>query len=144
MPIATWTPELSIGVESLDADHKKLIDTLNEVFDALLLGRSAASLRAALATLNHYVAEHFAREEAWMGERDDPDLPRHQREHQALRDHLERLVAMQDASDEDRSIELLMILRDWLLGHIARSDHEAATHPNGAALAACPAPPAPG
>lgn len=143
MPIATWTPELSIGVESLDADHKKLIDTLNEVFDALLLGHSAASLRAALATLSHYVAEHFSREEAWMGEINDPGLPRHQREHQALRDHLERL-AMQDASDDERSIELLMILRDWLLGHIARSDHDASTRADGPAHADRSTPPAPG
>lgn len=122
MPIANWTPDLAIGVPSLDADHRKLIDTLNEVFDALLLGRSSSTLRPALTTLNNYVTEHFAREEAWMCKRDDPDLPRHRKEHQALRDHLERLIALQDVSDEDRSIELLMILRDWLLGHIAHSD----------------------
>lgn len=127
MPIVTWTSDLSIGVPSLDADHQRLIDTLNDVFDALLVGQSTSTLRSALATLTNYVAEHFAREEAWMCARNDPELARHLKEHQALRDHLDRLLAMQDTSDEDRSIELLMVLRDWLLGHIAHSDRDAST-----------------
>ena len=54
MPIAMWTPELSLGVESLDADHRQLIDTLNQVFDALLFDRSSSALHGALATLNDY------------------------------------------------------------------------------------------
>lgn len=122
MPITTWTPDLSIGVPSLDADHRQLIDTLNEVFDALLLGRSSPVLRAALTTLNSYVAEHFAREEEWMCEMNAPALPGHRKEHQALRDHIERIISLRDMSDDERSIELLMVLRDWLLGHIAHSD----------------------
>lgn len=125
MPIATWTPDLSIGDPDLDADHMKLIDTLNEVFDALLLGQSSPVFRTALTTLNDYVADHFAREEAWMCERTAPDLARHRAEHEALRKHLVRLVDLQDVSDEERSIELLMVLRDWLLGHIAHSDRDA-------------------
>lgn len=84
MPIAVWTPNLSLGVPSLDADHRKLIDTMNQVFDALMFDRSSAMIHAALATLNDYVVEHFAREEAWMRERNHPDLHRHLQEHEAL------------------------------------------------------------
>ena len=76
MPIAIWTPALSLGVDSLDADHQKLIDTLNMVFDAMLFDRSSAALHSALATLDDYVTGHFAREEAWMQARDHPDLAR--------------------------------------------------------------------
>ncbi|NUP87913.1 MAG: hemerythrin family protein [Burkholderiaceae bacterium] len=125
MPIAIWTPELSLGVASLDADHQKLIDTLNLVFDALLFDRSSSALNSALTTLDDYVTEHFAREEAWMQARHHPDLARHQQEHKALRDHLALLCASRDLSDQERSVELLMILRDWLLGHIAHSDRDA-------------------
>lgn len=125
MPIAIWTPELSLGVESLDADHQKLIDTLNLVFDAMLFDRSAAALHSALATLDDYVTEHFAREEAWMQARNHPDLARHRQQHEALRAQLALLRAMRDLSDQERSVELLMVLRDWLLGHIAHSDRDA-------------------
>lgn len=127
MPIATWTPDLSIGDPDLDADHMRLIDTLNEVFDALLLGQGSSAFRTALTTLNDYVTDHFAREEAWMSERTAPDLARHPAEHEALRKHLVRLVDLHDVSDEERSIELLMVLRDWLLGHIAHSDRDVTT-----------------
>ena len=129
MPITTWTPDLSIGVPNLDDDHRQLIDTLNEVFDALLLGRSSPALRSALSTLNGYVVEHFAREEAWMCEIDDPGLPAHRKEHQALRDHIERIISLQDMSDDERSTELLVVLGDWLTGHIANSDIQV-TRPN--------------
>ena len=125
MPIAIWTPALSLGVDSLDADHQTLIDTLNMVFDAMLVDRSSAALHSALATLDDYVTGHFAREEAWMQARDHPDLARHRQEHEALRDQLALLCAMSDLSDQERSVELLMVLRDWLLGHIAHSDRDA-------------------
>jgi hemerythrin-like metal-binding protein len=125
MPIAIWTEDLALGVQSLDADHRKLIDTLNQVFDALLFDRSASIIRTALATLDDYVVEHFAREEAWMRERNHPDLSRHLAQHEALREQLARLFAAQELSDQERSVELLMVLRDWLLGHIAHSDREA-------------------
>lgn len=125
MPIAMWTPELSLGVESLDADHRQLIDTLNQVFDALLFDRSSSALHGALATLSDYVTGHFAREEAWMQARNHPDLVRHRQEHEALRDQLALLCAMRELSDQERSVELLMVLRDWLLGHIAHSDRDA-------------------
>mgnify|MGYP001296953226 FL=1 len=68
---------------------------------------------------------HFAREEAWTQARDHPDLARHRQEHEALRDQLALLCAMSDLSDQERSVELLMVLRDWLLGHIAHSDRDA-------------------
>lgn len=125
MPIAIWTPELSLGVESLDADHQKLIDTLNLVFDAMLFDRSSSALHSALATLDNYVTEHFAREEAWMQARNHPDLARHRQQHEALRAQLALLCSIRDLSDQERSVELLMILRDWLLGHIAHSDRDA-------------------
>jgi hemerythrin-like metal-binding protein len=88
----------------------------------------AASLKtigAVDTTLDDYVTEHFAREEAWMQARNHPDLARHQQEHEALRDHLALLCASRDLSDKERSVELLMILPDWLLGHIAHSDRDA-------------------
>ena len=40
MPIMTWTPALSVGIDSLDAQHKKWIDTLNQLFDAMKRGQT--------------------------------------------------------------------------------------------------------
>lgn len=126
MAIANWDPELSVGVEALDDDHRRLIETMNDVFDALLLGTSSSATHEALRTLNEYVIDHFRREEAWMAENGYPGLAGHQREHQALRAHIQRLTKREQQAGDELTLELLIVLRDWLLGHIAVSDRSAA------------------
>ena len=126
MPITTWNPGLSVGVETLDADHQRLITTMNAVFDALLQGKSALTVRMALAELQQYVLDHFLREEKWMIESGYPAFEHHKREHNALQMQVVRLLALSEQSDDQLAVEMLFVLRDWLLGHIAHSDKTAA------------------
>lgn len=126
MAIADWNPDLSVGVDELDADHRRLIETMNAVFEALLLGTSSTATHQALVTLNEYVIDHFRREEAWMAANGYSGLAEHQKEHLALREHVQRLSDMERQFPNEVTLELLIVLRDWLLGHIAHSDRNAA------------------
>ena len=126
MPITRWNTDLSVGVEKLDTDHQQLIATMNTVFDALLQGSSASTARKALLTLQEYVNDHFLREEKWMLKNAYVELDRHKQEHDALRQHVARLLELPQHSDDQLAVEMLVVLRDWLLGHIARSDRAAA------------------
>ena len=126
MTIASWSPQLSVGVDALDEDHQRLIDTMNDVFDGLLQGTSASATRPALSKLRRYVEEHFAREEAWMLENGSANYEQHQAEHQALRHQVDRLLNMHEQTDDQVAVELLVVLRDWLLRHIAGRDRSAA------------------
>jgi len=40
MNIAFWKPEYSVSVKSIDADHQKLFDLLNQLFEAMSKGQS--------------------------------------------------------------------------------------------------------
>ena len=126
MPITHWNSNLSVGIERLDADHQQLIATMNAVFDALLQGNSASTAHKALLTLQEYVNDHFLREEEWMLENAYVELDRHKQEHDALRQHVVRLLELPQQSDDQLAVEMLVVLRDWLLGHIAHSDKAAA------------------
>lgn len=128
MPIVTWSPDLSVGVDRLDADHRQLVGTINDVFDALLQGNSSLATHKALEDLNGYVREHFSREEAWLCENASPGYETHRKEHQALCEHIRRLQDMHEQYDQESTIELLVVLRDWLLGHIMNSDRDAILH----------------
>lgn len=128
MPIVTWSPEFSVGVDGLDADHRQLVGTLNDVFDALLRGNGSLATHKALEDLDVYVRGHFSREEAWLFENASPEYETHRKEHQALCDHIRRVQDMHEQYDQESTIELLVVLRDWLLGHIMNSDRDAISH----------------
>lgn len=123
MPIVNWSSELSVGIETLDADHRRLLATMNHVFDSLLDGSGSSATHKALQDLGTYVFDHFSREEAWIAEHGLPEFETHRKEHQALKDQIMRLQQLQEQYDDQLSVELLIVLRDWLLGHIAHSDH---------------------
>lgn len=127
MPITLWNSDLSVGVQGLDADHQHLITTMNAVFDALIHGNSASTALRAIMTLREYMNDHFLREEEWMLETAYAGFERHKLEHDNLRQQVARLLELPAQSDDQLAVELLVVLRDWLLGHIARSDKAAAS-----------------
>lgn len=122
MPIASWIPDLSVGVDSLDADHRHLIDVMNDVFDSMMAGGDSSAARKGLHVLGIYVVDHFGREEEWMAARGFADLARHQHEHEQFRLEIAKLLKLSEQGADDLALELLMVLRDWLLCHIGASD----------------------
>jgi hemerythrin len=126
MPIASWNASLSVGVENLDADHRRLIEIMNDVFDAMMLGADSSAARKGLQVLSTYAVDHFNREEEWMAARGFTDLLRHRHEHDELRAQIARLLKQSDQGADEVELELLVVLRDWLLRHIGASDQSAA------------------
>ena len=58
-----WTEELSVGVPSIDEQHKVLIRLLNELFDATQAERGQTLLGKVLNELADYTVYHFQYEE---------------------------------------------------------------------------------
>jgi hemerythrin-like metal-binding protein len=122
MPITSWNSNLSTGHGPLDDDHRLLIDAMNRVYDALMQGDCAPVLHQALTTLQGYVDQHFDREEAWMRQIAYPHLSQHMREHDALRGQVDRLLGLRSQAAEHLGVEMLVVLKNWLIGHIGESD----------------------
>jgi hemerythrin-like metal-binding protein len=122
MPITSWNPNLSTGHDDIDDDHRLLIDAMNRVYDALMQGDCAPVLHQALTTLQSYVDQHFRREEAWMRQLGYPDVAQHMREHDTLRGQVERLLGLSSQTAEHLGVEMLVVLKNWLIGHIGKAD----------------------
>jgi hemerythrin-like metal-binding protein len=122
MPITSWNSNLSTGHGDIDDDHRLLIDAMNRVYDALMQGDCAPVLHQALTTLQSYVEKHFDREEAWMHHLGYPDVVKHMREHDALRDQVDRLLGLRNHPAEHLGVEMLVVLKNWLIGHIGEAD----------------------
>jgi len=123
MPLMQWCPDMSVGVEDLDADHRRLVALLNEAHDAILAGTAGTLLAPALDRLAAYCRDHFAREEALMEACGFPELAAHRAEHAELASRVHGLRdRLLGGSVENLNMELLVLFKTWLTSHIRVSD----------------------
>jgi len=87
----TWTPALSVGVPSIDAQHQELFRRTQCLLLAVGDGVGGREVLRTLAFLGDYVATHFDEEEAAMHASGYPDLAPHAAEHLQFRQSFGRL-----------------------------------------------------
>jgi hemerythrin len=122
-----WRDEMSIDGGVIDADHKCLIDIVNDV-DVVPPGPAMSSaLAVILMRLGAYARVHFEREERLQAAALYTDIDAHHRSHGAL---LNDLDAIRADSDKPRSLQnmkafhgrLCHFLHHWLIDHILKAD----------------------
>jgi hemerythrin len=135
MPAVTWTPEMSVGVDALDTDHKMLVSLINQLADAIAAGEARALVASVLNGLLDYTVYHFGREEAMMAACAYPGLAAHREIHADL---IQRLHALRDAylGNPDGGIEphVLEFMKTWLAEHVLGHDRHYAPAMAGRAL----------
>lgn len=116
---------MSVGVESIDTDHKFLISLINQLKDALDAEQDREVVGSVLNALLDYTVYHFRREEALMDACAYPELDPHRQLHAELTDRVKAIRAEYlDREDGDIGTEVLAFLKDWLVRHILGSDME--------------------
>lgn len=124
MPFIQWTPSFSVGNPVLDADHRKLIDILNQIYDAWQTHSSSLELGRLFDELMDYTDHHFSREESKLAGRDYPELARHHAAHERLRElvHAFRSRHLAGHKADALTEEMAKFLKSWLLDHILEED----------------------
>ena len=84
MPLIEWTDNLSVGIDSIDEQHKKLVNIINALNDAILSGESNNLLIQIFNNLATYTNVHFTYEENMFAEFGYPDSVEHKKQHEAL------------------------------------------------------------
>jgi hemerythrin-like metal-binding protein len=114
---------MSVGIQSIDDDHKMLVDLVNRLDDAIKADRGKYVLGSVLDALLDYTTYHFEREEALMQACGYPDLDAHGHTHRVLRTQVTHIRNRHRANPEsiyDR--EVLAFLKNWLTSHIMGRD----------------------
>ena len=123
MGLMEWNDRLSVGVDMIDTDHKRLVAMVNELHDAVRAARGKEVLGKVLDGLVDYTKSHFGREEVEMKQFNYPKAADHMREHAALAKQVLEVQAKYKAGNSAvLSMEVMAFLRDWLLKHIQGSD----------------------
>jgi len=131
MPLMSWNEKMSVGVGVIDAEHKKLVALLNELYDGIQANQVKEKLGTVLDGLIAYAASHFKHEEQFFTETSYPDAPAHIKEHQNLTNQVLEVQKRYKAGDTGTlSMEVMNFLKRWLIDHIQGSDKKYGPHLN--------------
>jgi len=122
MDIISWSENLSVGVKQFDDEHKHLIDLVNKLNNALVVGGSVKTMEHILKSLVSYTAVHFKHEEEYMTKYHYPEYLAHKKEHDGLTRQVSEFSDRFKSGKVSFSLELMTFLRDWLANHIMGSD----------------------
>ena len=122
MALVQWKSELDTGIETIDAQHRRLVELVNLLHRDVVGNESRAIVARVLTELMSYANTHFAEEERLMQECNDPGYEVHRAEHDKfaakLRSFLQRLVD----GRPNLQLSMLIALRDWFVDHVSRID----------------------
>jgi len=118
----TWSAILSVGVEEIDEDHRKLVGIFNELNHAVTNGESADYLAATFDELIKCTAWHFSHEERLMIKYRYPEIDLHRVEHRELIAAAQHLLGMLVQADRALANAEIEFLERWLTEHILTAD----------------------
>lgn len=128
MELFAWDNKYSVDIESIDNDHKGLIDLINKLFEAMRAGKAKDVLDGTLTKLISYTRTHFLREETYFRTTNYPGYEEHKDQHELFIQKVNELKKHLDQGDSKISIDLMKFLSDWLINHILVSDRKYAQH----------------
>ena len=117
-----WDEILSVGVDEIDEDHRKLVNIFNILNHSVMAEESLDYLAATLAELINCTVWHFSHEERLMLKHRYEGIEEHKAEHRELiksAKELQQEILQADKPVVDEHIEFL---ERWLTEHILTAD----------------------
>ncbi len=121
-----WGDDWLTGIPAIDAEHRTLVQMVNDLGAAMTQGKGPEALAPILDRLADYTVRHFANEEDIWAKGGLPDLDGHRRSHAALVEKVTGLRADLAAGRTGLSGEVMAFLRRWLIEHVFKTDKVAA------------------
>ncbi|WP_126445177.1 bacteriohemerythrin [Sulfuricystis multivorans] len=118
----TWSKTLSIGVEEVDEDHRKLVDIFNTLNHAVKDRDAPEYLTAVLDELVNCTVWHFSHEERLMLKYQYKDMEAHKAEHRELIETVKELQQELLQGGGEMTERHIEILERWLTEHILTTD----------------------
>lgn len=122
MALFVWSDKYSVNIKEIDEQHKKLVDMLNELHDAMKSGKGKEIVGKTLTELIKYAGTHFANEERLMTAHGYPEYNAHKAEHTKFTLKVSELQKSFQQGAPVLTVEVLNFLKDWLQTHILGID----------------------
>ena len=117
-----FTDDLKLGIESIDNQHRKLVDLINFLIGLEAGNAQRHEIARALDELGDYIDVHFQAEEKMMQDAGYPDLEEHRELHAAFVMETTHFMEKFRGGDENLDVDILVYLSGWVVEHIKGED----------------------
>ena len=124
MQLIPWNDSLSVHIDEIDRQHRRLVGMINALNDAMLQGQGKNVVGAIVNDLIAYADTHFATEETFFSRYQYPDAAAHAQEHDRFVQQARNFQRDYDAGKIGLSVEIMKFLSSWLQEHIQGSDRK--------------------
>jgi len=118
MALIKWDDSFSVGIAEIDAQHKMLVDMINNLNDAMRQGKGKDALGKTIGGLIDYAGTHFLTEERYFDQFGYPGTLSHKKEHADFTLKVTEFKNKFDTGTVALSIEVVNFLSNWLQNHI--------------------------
>ena len=122
MDFITWKDSFSVGVISIDDQHRNLVRMINDLYVEFYKGISDDFLKKLIAELEKYTVYHFNYEEKFMKLYGFSGYAEHKKEHESFIEKIGSYKEILSKSNKTAVIDFATFLKDWLLKHIMGTD----------------------
>ena len=119
-----WDDSLSVQVQEIDEDHRKLMELFNILNCSVVEGDVSNYIEAVFEELISFTIWHFKHEERLMLKYSYNDRLAHKEEHQELIESAKEMLQNTLKEGKSLSSENIEFLEYWLIGHILGADME--------------------
>lgn len=124
MEYIKWKEDLSVGLESIDNQHKELFRLINAFYNSIAANSGKAAILQAIIDMEKYTVVHFSEEEAMMQKANYPYFAEHRKQHQGF---IETVADFRARYEEGRmllSLEVGGFVKKWIVEHIMQTDQQ--------------------
>ena len=128
MRLMDWNRELETGVDTIDRDHKRLMELMNHAYAEMASGEGLHDVDVLLEEFAALMEGHFTEEEGLMMRTSYSQTAAHQRMHRTMLDQLDHLRRVVANNQLNAGKEITEHLAAYLRTHMLEADLAMAEH----------------
>lgn len=117
-----WSRDLELGIDIIDAQHKRIVDYIN---DAILSG-DRESVYLVVEQLRDYTMDHFAFEEQLLEQSGYSLVDSHKQVHRRFEEKVENMMSELSSGHDPMGVarRAKNTMKVWLIQHIKHEDRD--------------------
>jgi len=126
--VVTWTPSISVNYPIIDEQHQELFSRIRELIVSIGNEQTAEETGAVIEFLEEYIIIHFATEERYMKQYNDPNYLKHKSAHQQFNSNFRQIKKyyLKNGGSLYLTMRIQDELFDWFIHHIKKMDQKLA------------------